>query len=207
TLQLPAGSAMPVAASVTPTTFTEPLSEQDSLAASLASGNTAMTVLTFFGLGLLLAFTPCVFPMIPILSSIIVGQGANITTRRAFALSLVYVLAMALTYTVAGVLAGLFGANLQAAFQDPWILGSFAAVFVLLSLSMFGFYDLQVPQSLQSRLANWSNSQRSGTTIGVAIMGFLSALIVGPCVAAPLAGALIYIGQSGDPVLGGLALF
>ncbi|MFN2338939.1 MAG: protein-disulfide reductase DsbD [Gammaproteobacteria bacterium] len=205
------GSAPPppaAAATTPPETVTDvPLSEQDRIARSLVEGNKLLVILTFFGFGLLLAFTPCVFPMIPILSSIIVGQGEHITTRRAFVLSLVYVLAMALTYTVAGVLAGLFGANLQAAFQNPWILGSFAAVFVLLSLSMFGFYELQIPQSMQSKLASLSNSQRSGTLIGVAIMGLLSALIVGPCVAAPLAGALIYIGQSGDPVLGGLALF
>ena len=205
------GSAPPpsaAAATTPPDTVTDvPLSEQDRIARSLTEDNRLLVILSFFGFGLLLAFTPCVFPMIPILSSIIVGQGEHITTRRAFTLSLVYVLAMALTYTIAGVLAGLFGANLQAAFQDPWILGSFAAVFVLLSLSMFGFYDLQIPQSMQSKLATWSNSQRSGTTLGVAIMGFLSALIVGPCVAAPLAGALIYIGQSGDPVLGGVALF
>ena len=186
---------------------TEPLSEQDSLAASLASGNTAMTVLTFFGLGLLLAFTPCVFPMIPILSSIIIGQGASITTRRAFTLSVVYVLAMALTYTVAGVIAGLFGANLQATFQNPWILGSFAAVFVALAFSMFGFFELQLPSSLQSRITEISNRQQGGNLTGVAVMGLLSALIVGPCVAPPLMGALIYIGQTGDAVLGGAALF
>jgi thioredoxin:protein disulfide reductase len=203
-----AATVTPAAPATPADTVTDiPLSEQDRIARSLVEDSRFLVILTFFGFGLLLAFTPCVFPMIPILSSIIVGQGEHITTRRAFVLSLVYVLAMALTYTVAGVLAGLFGANLQAAFQDPWILGSFAAVFVLLSLSMFGFYELQIPQSMQSKLASWSNSQRSGTLIGVAIMGLLSALIVGPCVAAPLAGALIYIGQSGDPVLGGLALF
>lgn len=145
--------------------------------------------------------------MIPILSSIIVGQGEEITTRRAFTMSLVYVLAMALTYTVAGVVAGLFGENLQAAFQNPWILGTFSVVFVLLALSMFGFYDLQMPAALQSRLSEISNKQKGGTLIGVGVMGFLSALIVGPCVAAPLAGALIYIGQTGDAVLGGMALF
>ncbi|BCO31989.1 hypothetical protein TspCOW1_20920 [Thiohalobacter sp. COW1] len=184
-----------------------PVTEQDRIAQSLASGNTPLVILTFFGFGLLLAFTPCVFPMIPILSSIIVGQGEDITTRRAFTLSLVYVLAMALTYTVAGVIAGLSGENLQAAFQNPWILGSFATVFVLLSLSMFGFYDLQIPASWQSKLSEISNKQQGGTLTGVAIMGFLSALIVGPCVAAPLAGALIYIGQTGDPYLGGAALF
>ncbi|MFA7618450.1 MAG: protein-disulfide reductase DsbD [Thiohalomonadaceae bacterium] len=210
TLDLPAGGpgdATPVAARITPTAPAEPLSEQDSLAASLASGNTAMTVLTFFGLGLLLAFTPCVFPMIPILSSIIVGQGTSITTRRAFTLSLVYVLAMALTYTVAGVVAGLFGANLQATFQNPWILGAFAAVFVALALSMFGFFELQLPSSLQSRITALSNRQQGGNLTGVAVMGLLSALIVGPCVAPPLMGALIYIGQTGDAMLGGAALF
>jgi len=145
--------------------------------------------------------------MIPILSSIIVGQGSGLTTRKAFLLSLVYVLAMAATYTAAGVAAAASGENLQAAFQNPWILSSFAAVFVLLSLSMFGFYELQMPNFIQSRLTEISNKQQGGTIAGVAIMGFLSALIVGPCVAAPLAGALIYIGQTGDMVLGGLALF
>ncbi len=216
TIALPAGLAAGstdsagTADAVTPTTVSRPaapLSEQDSLAASLATGNTFTTIALFFGMGLLLAFTPCVFPMIPILSSIIVGQGEGLTTRKAFTLSLVYVLAMALTYTVAGVIAGLFGANLQAAFQNPWILSSFAAVFVVLSFSMFGFFELQLPSSLQSKLTEVSNKQQGGTLAGVAIMGLLSALIVGPCVAPPLMGALIYIGQTGDAVLGGLALF
>jgi thiol:disulfide interchange protein DsbD len=198
-----ATTAPAAAATATPA----PQSEQDSLAAALAGDNRLLTVLTFLGLGLLLAFTPCVFPMIPILSSIIVGQGAGLTTRKAFIMSLVYVLAMALTYTVAGVLAGLFGANLQAAFQNPWILGSFSVVFVLLALSMFGFYELQLPSALQTKLSEMSNKQQGGSLIGVAIMGLLSALIVGPCVAPPLMGALIYIGQTGDAVLGGLALF
>ncbi|TPW16246.1 MAG: dsbDH, partial [Halothiobacillaceae bacterium] len=189
------------------TTTAPLLSEQDRFAQSLAGDNIFLVMAAFFGVGLLLAFTPCVFPMIPILSSIIVGQGATTSTRKAFTLSLAYVLAMALTYTVAGVIAGMTGENLQAAFQNPWILGSFSLVFVALSLSMFGFYDLQLPSSLQSRLATLSNRQSGGTVIGAAIMGFLSALIVGPCVAAPLAGALIYIGQTGDALLGGLALF
>ncbi len=193
-------------ASTTPAS-SAPVSEQDSLAASLATGNTFTTILLFFGLGLLLAFTPCVFPMIPILSSIIVGQGDSLTTRRAFTLSLVYVLAMALTYTFAGIIAGLFGANLQAAFQNPIILSVFSGIFVLLALSMFGFYELQLPSALQSKLATISNNQQSGSLAGVAIMGLLSALIVGPCVAPPLMGALIYIGQTGDAVLGGIALF
>ena len=187
------------------------LPEQDRIAAALVSGNRWLVILSLFGAGLLLTFTPCVLPMVPILTSIIVGQGTDprrgVTSRRAFMLSLVYVLAMALTYTVAGVLAGLFGANLAAAFQDPWIVSAFALVFVLLALSMFGFYDLQLPASWQAGLATLSRRQQGGTWAGVAVMGALSALIVGPCVAAPLAGVLIYIGRTGDPVLGGVALF
>jgi len=198
-LLLPAASAATVAS---PDSTLRPptqvlLSEQDAIAKRLTEGNLLATLLAFFGFGLLLAFTPCVFPMIPILSSIIVGQGEKITARRGFILSLVYVIAMALTYTVAGVFAGVFGENLQAAFQNPWILSAFAAVFVLLSLSMFGFYDLQMPAFIQSKLTDVSNRQKGGSLTGVAVMGFLSALIVGPCVAAPLAGALIYIGQTG----------
>ncbi len=198
-------AAAPAAAA--PAIADELISEQDRLAASLAGGNTLLTLSGFFIAGLLLAFTPCVFPMIPILSSIIVGQGHTLTTQRAFTLSSVYVLAMAVTYTVAGVLAGLFGSNLQAAFQDPWVLSTFAAVFVALAFSMFGFYELQLPSALQSKLTEVSNRQQGGTLTGVAIMGLLSALIVGPCVAPPLMGALIYIGQTGDPWLGGAALF
>jgi thiol:disulfide interchange protein DsbD len=181
-------------------------SEQDQIADKLASGNWLLTLVSFLGLGLLLAFTPCVFPMIPILSGIIAGQ-KNLSTRGAFMLSLVYVLAMALTYTLAGVLAGLFGSNLQMFFQNPWVLGIFGALFVALAFSMFGFYELQMPAAFQQRLTELSHKQSGGTLVGVAIMGVLSALIVGPCVAAPLAGALIYIGQSGDAVLGGAALF
>lgn len=183
------------------------MSEQGRLAAALAGEHAGWTVLTFYGFGLLLAFTPCVFPMIPILSGIIAGQGSSLTTGRAFGLSLVYVLAMAVTYTIAGVIAGALGANLQAAFQQPWILISFAALFVALALSMFGFYELQLPASWQTRLNEISNRQQGGTLLGAGVMGLLSALIVGPCVAPPLAGALIYIGQTGDPVLGGTALF
>ncbi|KTG16470.1 MULTISPECIES: protein-disulfide reductase DsbD [unclassified Guyparkeria] len=182
-------------------------SETDLITQRLIEGTPWAIVLGFLVFGLLLAFTPCVFPMIPILSGIIAGQGEHLTTRKAFVLSLVYVLAMALTYTVAGVLAGLFGANLQAAFQDPWVLTAFAAIFVALALSMFGFYELQLPSSIQSRIMQAQNRQQGGTLTGVAVMGFLSALIVGPCMAPPLAGALIYIGQTGDAVIGGLALF
>ncbi len=166
-----------------------------------------LIVLQFFGFGLLLSLTPCVFPMIPILSGLIVGQ-KDPSTAKAFSLSLIYVLAMALTYTFVGVLAGLAGTNLQALFQTPWIIISFSLVFVLLALSMFGFYDLQLPASWQSKLSNMSNKQKSGSWLGVAVMGLLSALIVGPCVAPPLAAAVIYISSAdGGPVVGGLALF
>jgi len=190
-------------------TANEPIiqNEQDRLADSLKGGNKWLTIATFFGMGLLLTFTPCVLPMIPILSSIIVGSGENTSTGRAFVLSLVYVLAMALTYTIAGVLVGLSGENIQATLQHPYVLTAFALLFVLLSLSMFGFYELQMPQFIQNRLTSVSNKQKSGSFGGVATMGFLSALIVGPCVTAPLVGALIYIGQTGDAVLGGAALF
>ena len=189
-----------------PLAASQELPEQDRLARALDE-DSLWTLVLFFGFGLLLAFTPCVFPMLPILSGIIAGQGDDITTGKAFVLSLVYVLAMALTYTVAGVIAGYWGYNLQAAFQNAWVLGAFAVIFVLLSLAMFGFYELQLPVSWQTRLNEISNRQGGGTLLGVAIMGFLSALIVGPCVAPPLAAALIYIGQTGDPALGGAALF
>lgn len=185
----------------------EPISEQDQITNLLKGGSLWLILASFFGVGLLLALTPCVFPMIPILSGIIAGQGARITPLKGALLSSVYVLAMAATYTLAGVLAGLFGENLQVAFQNPWILGAFALIFVLLALSMFGFYDMQLPKALQGRIGKVSHQQKGGTYAGVAVMGLLSALIVGPCVAPPLAGALIYIGQTGDALLGGLALF
>jgi thiol:disulfide interchange protein DsbD len=180
-------------------------SETDQIANVIKGGSLWFIIISFFGFGLLLSLTPCVFPMIPIISSVIIAQGEGIGTKKAFWLSLVYVLSMAVAYTIAGVLAGLFGANLQAAFQTPWIIMVFALVFVLLSLSMFDVYELQVPNFIQSRISKLGG-QRSGI-IGIAIMGFVSALIVGPCVAAPLAGALIYIGQTGDALLGGVALF
>ena len=183
------------------------LSEQGQIAATLSTASVWVTALTFYGLGLLLAFTPCVFPMVPILSGIIVGQGHGVTTRHALLLSVVYVLAMALTYTVLGVVIGLSGENVQVWFQNPWVLGAFATLFVLLSLSMFGFYELQMPSAIQSKLSDVSNHQKGGKLAGVAAMGFLSALIVGPCVTAPLVGALIYIAETGDGLLGGFALF
>ncbi len=188
-------------------TAQNPVAEQDRIAQKLAEDNLLQIFFGFLGLGLLLAFTPCVFPMIPILSSIIVGEGENITTRRAFTLSLVYVLAMSVTYTAAGILTGLLGENLQSMFQNPWVIVSFSGLFVVLSLSMFGLYELQLPHAVQHRLHRISHKQQSGSLIGVAIMGLLSGLIVGPCLAPPLAGALIFLGQHADPFLGGMALF
>ncbi len=182
------------------------LSEQAQIQIDLEKNSWWKTILKFFGFGLLLALTPCIFPMIPILSGLIMGQG-EITRSRSFMLSLVYVLAMALAYTTAGVIAGLLGANIQAALQVDWVIISFSLVFVALAMSMFGFYDLQLPASWQSKLSNVSNNQKSGSYIGVGIMGFLSAIIVGPCVAPPLAGAVLYISNTGDPIVGGFALF
>ncbi|MCP4765508.1 MAG: protein-disulfide reductase DsbD [Gammaproteobacteria bacterium] len=186
-----------------------PLSEQDQFTAFLKDKSLLVIIGLFFLAGVGLTFTPCVFPMIPILSSIIAGQGESITTARAFVLSLVYVLAMAITYAIAGAIAGYYGSefNIQIWFQDPIILSIFAAIFVLLSLSMFGFYDLQMPNAIQSRLTAISNSQQGGTLIGVGLMGLFSAIIVGPCITAPLVGALFYITQTQDWQLGGLALF
>ncbi len=181
------------------------VSETDKIASVIQGGSIWLIIISFFGFGLLLSLTPCVFPMIPIISSVILAQGEGIGTKKAFWLSLVYVLAMAVAYTIAGILAGLFGANLQAAFQTPWIISVFALIFVLLSLSMFDVYELQIPNFIQARISRLGGQK--GGVIGVALMGFFSALIVGPCVAAPLAGALIYIGQTGDALLGGIALF
>ena len=184
-----------------------PVSEQDGLAALIRDGSLPWVMLTFFGLGLGLAFTPCVLPMVPILSSIIMGQGTNITARKGFVMSLAYVLPMALTYTVAGVAVALAGKNIQAFFQNPYILIGFSAVFIALALAMFDVWQFQMPSGLQNRLNSLSNRQSGGNLVGVSVMGVLSALIVGPCVAAPLVGVLIFIGQSGDAVRGGLTLF
>ncbi len=183
------------------------MSEQDNIAASLSNRPLWLITLSFLGFGLLLAFTPCVLPMIPILSGIIVGQGNGLTTRRAFMLSLSYVLASAVMYTIFGVLAGLFGNNLQAFFQEPWVIMVFSGIFVLLACSMFGFFNLHMPAFIQTRIAVVSAKQQSGSLLGTAVMGMLSSLAVGPCITAPLTGALIYIGQTGDALLGGLALF
>ncbi len=181
--------------------------ESGRIAGMLKGASVPLVLASFFGFGLLLAFTPCTFPMIPILSGIIVGHGHHISRVRAGVLSGAYVLAMAVTYAAAGVAAGMSGTLLSAALQNVWVLGGFALVFVLLSLSMFGFYELQLPSALQSRLSTTASHQKGGSLGGVMTMGVLSALIVGPCVAAPLAGALLYIAQTGDAMLGGAALF
>ncbi|WP_052101373.1 protein-disulfide reductase DsbD [Novilysobacter arseniciresistens] len=187
------------------------LAEDSRLAAALSGPDRWWALLSFFGFGLLLSFTPCVLPMIPILSGLIAGASAGhergLGAARALGLSFVYVLSSALVFTVAGVVAGLVGANLQIAFQNPWVLAAFAALFVALALSSFGLYELQLPAGLRRRLGALSDRQRGGSLAGVAVMGALSALIVGPCVAPPLAAAVLYIGQTQDPVFGGAALF
>ncbi|WP_123377809.1 protein-disulfide reductase DsbD [Aliarcobacter butzleri] len=185
------------------------INETDSIANNLKEKNLLLVLLTFFGFGLLLSLTPCVFPMIPILSSIIVGASKNetMTASRGFFLSLVYVLSMSIAYTIAGVIAGIFGANLQVALQNPYVLVIFALIFVALAFSMFGYFEIRLPQAIQNRVNKTTDGKEKQGILGIAIMGFLSALIVGPCVAPPLAGALVYIGQTGDAILGGLALF
>ncbi|WP_295624768.1 protein-disulfide reductase DsbD [uncultured Nitrosomonas sp.] len=171
------------------------------------TGNYWLILSGFFVVGLFLSFTPCVFPMFPILSGIIANQGKNVTKRHGFILALAYVFGMAITYAIIGVAAGLSGAMLSAALQNAWVLGTFAVMFVLLSFSMFGFYELQLPGSLQTKLSQEAGQLKGGHLTSVFGMGALSALIVGPCVAAPLAGALLYISQTRDVVLGGSALF
>lgn len=181
--------------------------ENSQIAGLFKNGSFWLIMSFFFGAGLLLSLTPCVFPMIPILSGIIVGRGHKITHVHAFILSLAYVLGMAITYAIAGVAAGYSGNLISNALQTPSVLGGFAAIFVLLSLAMFGLYELQLPTALQSKLSDTSNKLHGGHISGVFAMGALSAIIMGPCVAAPLAGALLYISKTHDAVLGGTALF
>lgn len=181
--------------------------ETSSISAALKSGRLIVILPLFLLLGLGLSFTPCVLPMVPILSFIIVGEGAGIKRSRGFILSLSYALGMALVYTALGVAAGLIGEGLSASLQNPWVLGTFAVLMLVLSLSMFDVYQLQVPAALQTKLTMASDGQKKGKLIGVFVMGAISALIVGPCVAAPLAGALVYISQTRDVVIGGSALF
>ncbi len=186
------------------------LSNDDKTTSALKSGNLWLIIAGFFVAGLLLSFTPCVLPMIPILSSIIVGSQGRQTKPcklHAFSLSVAYVLGMALSYTLAGIAAGLSGSLISQSLQSPWILGATALVFVMLAFSMFGFYELKLPSILENKILNFSNQLKGGEWLGVFIMGVLSALIVSPCVAAPLAGALIYIGQTHNVLLGGVGLF
>ena len=199
-----AGPAAGAAAGAHPGAY---VSEQDRLAALLRSGSLAAVLLQFFIGGLLLAFTPCVLPMVPILSGLIVGQGKSVTTARAFSLSLTYVLGMALTYTITGALFAAAGKQVQAVFQQPWIIMLFAALFIAMALSMFGLFTLQMPGFIQTRVAQLSNRQRGGSFGGVAVMGMLSALIVTTCVGPVLVAALIVIGQTGDVLRGAAALF
>ncbi|GAB5991620.1 protein-disulfide reductase DsbD [Aeromonas enteropelogenes] len=186
---------------------TVPSSQQDKLAAALGSQGFWLSIAAFFALGLGLAFTPCVFPMYPILTGIIAGAGHRLSTRRAFLLSFVYVQGMALTYTLLGLVVASAGLQFQAALQHPYVLIGLSVMFVLLALSMFGLYTLQLPSSVQTRLSGLSNRQQGGSVAGVAIMGMISGLVCSPCTTAPLSGALIYVAQSGDLWLGGAALY
>lgn len=179
----------------------------DDIARTLASGSLLRTMGVFLVAGLLLAFTPCVLPMVPILSSLIAGQTGPVSRSKGFALSLAYAIGMALVYAGFGVAAGLAGEGLAAALQNPWVLGGFALLLSTMALSMFGFYELQMPGFIQTRATEISNRFNGGSYVGVFLMGGISALVVGPCVAAPLAGALVYISQTKDLVLGGAALF
>ncbi len=196
-----------VAVVVAPAVDAAPVSQTAKVESALKSGSLLTIAGVFLVAGLLLAFTPCVLPMVPILSSIIVGQGAPVSRTRGFAMALAYSLGMALVYTAFGVVAGLLGEGLAAALQNPWVLGAFALMLATLSLSMFGVFELQMPSFIQSRITESSSRLPGGKFMGVFVMGGLSALIVGPCVAAPLAGALVFISQTRDVVIGGLALF
>ena len=202
-----AGAPAAAAAAVPATAPAAAPSDLSGIASLLQGGRLLAIVPAFVLLGLGLAFTPCVLPMVPILSSIIVGEGKQVKKARGFILSVAYSLGMAIVYTALGVAAGLVGEGLAAALQNPWVLSAFALLIVVMALSMFNVYQLQVPASLQSRLASASGRQSGGKLAGVFVMGAISALIVGPCVAAPLAGALVYISQTRDVLIGGAALF
>ncbi|WP_445777487.1 protein-disulfide reductase DsbD [Shewanella sp.] len=184
-----------------------PITQQDSLNQMLQNDSLLWTLLIFFGLGIGLALTPCVFPMYPILSGIIVGQGKKLSTGKAFTLSMAYVQGMAITYSLLGLVVASAGLKFQAALQHPAILIFLAVMFVLLSLSMFGMYDLKLPSKWQEKMNAMSNNQKGGNLIGVFLMGVISGLVASPCTTAPLSGALIYVAQSGDLIQGFLALY
>ena len=186
---------------------TAPVSEQARLAQIITGSSIWVTIGLFFLAGLGLAFTPCVLPMVPILSGIIAGEGDDVTPMRGFTLALSYVLGMALVYTGAGIAAAAAGLQLQATFNQPWILILFAGVFVILALGMFGAYELQMPSSIQGKVSSVSGKQKSGTMIGAFVMGALSALIVTACVAPALIAALTVMAQTGDMLRSGSALF
>ena len=190
-----------------PTETTENASEQHQLADMLKGDNIWLTLLAFFVGGLLLSFTPCVFPMYPILTGIIVGQGDKLSTKKAFRLSFFYVQGMAITYTLLGIVVALAGAQFQAMFQHPAVLIGLSVLFIFLALSMFGLFNLALPSSWQNKLNNISNSQKGGSYFGVVVMGAISGLVASPCTTAPLTGALLYISQSGDIWLGASALY
>jgi thiol:disulfide interchange protein DsbD len=198
---------LPEATTAVPETISAPVSEQDRLFGVVIDASLPTMMFVFLGLGLLLAFTPCCLPMVPILSGIIAGQGNNVTTMRSFWLSLSYVLGMAFTYTVAGAIFGAAGNQIQAALQTPLILGAVATLFVVLSLAMFGVYELQLPASWQTRLSALGTGSKAGSFAGTAVMGAISALVVSTCVAPPLVAALAVIAQTGDVARGALALF
>ena len=181
--------------------------DQITISKQLYDKSILVNILLFFIGGLLLAFTPCVFPMIPILTGLIVGQGSDISSRQAFMLSLTYVVSMALAYSILGILVALSGANIQASLQSPAVIYTFATLFIVLSFGMLGIFSIEMPSKVKNFLITKSNKAEAGNYLGVGIMGVLSALIVGPCVTAPLIGALIYIASSGDVILGGSALF
>ena len=183
------------------------LNEQSELAQLLSGNSLGLTLLLFFGLGLGLAFTPCVFPLYPILSGIIVGSGNQLSTRQAFLLSFIYVQGMALTYSALGLAVATAGLQFQAAFQHPVVLGALAILFTGLALSMFGVFNLQLPSAWQNKLNNMSNQQKGGRYTGVFVMGMISGLVASPCTTAPLSGALLYVAQTGDLLLGGIALY
>lgn len=189
-----------------PAATTIPGQSQSELSKVFESQNWAMILLTFYGLGLLLSFTPCILPMVPVLSGIIIGHGKEITTRKAFFLSLSYVLSMSVTYAIVGAVVALLGSNLQISMQSPWSIGFLSIIFVLLALSMFGFYEFKLPNSWQAKIGNTSRNQRGGHYLGAAIMGCLSTLILSPCVTAPLIGVLTYIAQTKNVLLGCLTL-
>ncbi|MBU6460995.1 MAG: protein-disulfide reductase DsbD, partial [Proteobacteria bacterium] len=209
-LNLPAlalAGASSIQPALTPVGWMAKLSSTHYIGELIRSSSTGLVIVSFFGFGLLLAFTPCMLPMFPILSSILVRKGKTITRLRGFYLSATYIMGMAITYTAAGIAAALTGTLLSNTLQNPWVLGTFAVLFVLLALSMFGLYELQIPSRFQSQLIQTSNRFSSKSFWGLFSMGAFSAIIIGPCLAAPLAGALLFMGQTHNLWLGGGALF